>query len=65
MPFGFHATLVLFDEFYGAVAVMETGFEYSQLFGVLRVLFEVIDTKVATEDNVTAIIAFFSGDDIQ
>ncbi len=45
--------------------MMETGFEHSQLFGVLRVLFQVIYTKIAAENNAAAIITFFSGDDIQ
>ena len=65
MPFGFHTSFVLFNQFDGAVAVMETGFENGQFFGILRVLFQIIHTKVTAEDDVSAVIPFFSGDDIQ
>ena len=45
--------------------MMETGFENGQFFGILRVLFQIIHTKVTAEDDVSAVIPFFSGDDIQ
>ena len=65
MTFSLHATFILLYQFHGTVTVMETGFEHSQLFGILWILFQIIHPKVTTENNVTAIITFFSGDYIQ
>ena len=65
MPFGLHTAFIFLDKFYGAVTMMEAGFEYGQFFGVLRVLFQIIHTKVTAENDASAIVAFLSGDDIQ
>lgn len=45
--------------------MMKTCFQHSQLFRILRVLFQIADTYITSERDCTAVIAFFSGKDIK
>ena len=65
MPFRLHATFILLYQLYGTVAMMKTCFQHSQLFRILRVLFQIADTYITSERDCTAVIAFFSGKDIK
>ena len=65
MSIGFHTTFVLLYQFHGTVAVMKTSLKDGQFFRILRVLLQIIDTKVTTENYISVIISFFACDDIQ
>ena len=45
--------------------MMKTGFQYSQFFGILRILFQIVYTKVTAEHNISAVISFLTGKYIQ
>ena len=61
----FHTTFILFNKFDGTVPVMETGLEYSQFFGIFRILLQITYPEIATKYNASTIVSFFSGNHIQ
>ena len=65
MPFRLHATFVFLNQFYSTVAMMKTGFQYSQVFRILRVLFQIPHPEVTAERYIPTVISLFSGNDIQ
>jgi hypothetical protein len=45
--------------------MMEARFEHGQLFGILRVLFQITHTQITTEGNGAIVIPFLAGKDIE
>ena len=45
--------------------MMEARFEHGQLFGILRVLFQITHTQITTEGNGAIVIPFLAGKDIK
>ena len=60
-----HATFIFLNQFHGTVAMMKTSFQYGQFFRILRVLFQITNSYIASERDCTAVITFFSGKDIK
>ena len=65
VPLRLHAAFVLLNQFYGAVAMMKTSFENGQFLRILRILFQISDSYIASERNCATIITFLSGKNVQ
>ena len=65
MAFRLHATLIFLNQLNGAVAMMETGFEHSQFFGILRILLQIANTQITPEGYSAGIVPFLTGKDIK
>ena len=65
IPFRFHALFIILDQLNYGCSMIETCFQYGQVFGIFRILFQITHTEVATINDITFIITFLSAQNIQ
>ena len=65
MTLGLHAAFVVLDEVHGRVAMMETGFEYGQFFGIRGTLFKIAHTKISAKGYLSLVVTLLSREDVE